>query len=93
MIAFSTMSPTANNSERRKLGREEHATPSWNRLTSGDRQAGKMRGENSTKEARKEMRDDSDRDLRDTWDSGDLRGGFDSLVDRSSSLQRLFTLV
>ncbi|MFA5130470.1 MAG: hypothetical protein WC477_06195 [Patescibacteria group bacterium] len=53
MIMFTTMCPTANNSERSKTGREQHATPSWNRLTSGDKQSGKMRGENNTKEARR----------------------------------------
>jgi hypothetical protein len=56
-VLFSTIAPVANNSERSKQGREQHATPSWARLTSGDKQAGKMRGENSTKEARKEVRE------------------------------------
>lgn len=56
-IAFSTIGPSANNSERAKLRKEQHATPSWNRLTSGDKQSGKMSGENSTKEAKKECKE------------------------------------
>lgn len=56
-VLFTTIGPTANNSDRKKEGREQHATPSWNRLTSGDKQSGKMRGENSTKEARKECKE------------------------------------
>lgn len=89
LIKFSTMVPSTNKIE--SGGEiEEHAAPKWMRLLSGDKQ--KMRGENTTKGAKKEARN-ADGNLRDTWDSGDLRGGFDSLVDRSSVVQRLFTMV
>jgi hypothetical protein len=56
-ILFSTINPDVKNTDRKMQGYEQHATPSWNRLTSGDKQAGKMRGENSTKEARKECKE------------------------------------
>jgi len=56
-VTFAIMSPDANNKKLGEQGYEQHATPSWNRLTSGDKQSGKMRGENSTKEARKECKE------------------------------------
>lgn len=45
-IMFSTINPDVKNTERKMKGYEQHATPSWARLTSGDKQSGKMRGEN-----------------------------------------------
>jgi len=54
-IMFSTINPDVKNTNLQRNGREQHATPSWARITSGDKQAGKMRGDNSTREARKEI--------------------------------------
>lgn len=44
-IRWPMIAPDVNNKSLRDKGEPEHATPSWNRLTCGDSQSCKMRGE------------------------------------------------
>lgn len=87
--------PDVNNKTLRDRGEPEHALPSWARITCGDKQSSKIRGDNITQSEKRNEREarNADRDLRVSWDSRDGYDGSDNWIDRSSMVQRLFASI
>lgn len=92
-VRWPLIPPDVNNKTLRDRGEPEHSLPSWARITCGDKQSSKVRGDNITQSEKRNAKEarDADRDIRDSWDSRDEFDGSDNWIDRSSVVQRLFT--